>query len=206
VKAENPAALRYILQDEIYLLKSEKVSLQIAPAPVDLSIAQSLVTPPSDVKLPDVVSTPSNIKQPDPLPETPIIPAPTETATPTYNYHGKNKKSFLILTHYVNEDFIAAGHLMALQNILKRKDYDIDDVAIFNTAKTNAAITDLVAYFKPEKLLILGEAAVPAGMGVPPLNQPKKMKNGLLLHSFSFDEMMSSNENKKAFWEQMKNL
>jgi hypothetical protein len=28
----------------------------------------------------------------------------------------------------------------------------------------------------------------------------------MALYSFSFDEMMSSNDNKKAFWEQMKTL
>jgi DNA polymerase III psi subunit len=44
------------------------------------------------------------------------------------------------------------------------------------------------------------------GIGNLPLNQPVQGKKTHVLYSFSFDEMMSSNDNKKAFWEQMKTL
>jgi hypothetical protein len=216
VRSENPAALRFILQDDIYLLQSDKVDIPQTP----ISIMDAVPEPVIENK--EVTSSPSIIPISEPVtatasastsatpPETPAATPQitvTETLAVQFNYMGGNKKRFLIITHYPTEDFIAADHLAALQNILKRKDYDTDDVAILNIAKAAVtAVTDLVNYFKPEKLLILGEAAVPAGMGVPPLNQPKKMKNGVLLHSFSFDEMMSSTDNKKAFWEQMKNL
>jgi hypothetical protein len=198
VRAENPAALRFILQDDIYLLQSDTINLQATPAP-----PQAVEPQPTE----PVAAPVAEIKQPEPLTQTPVLTPPKETPAPAYNYLGENKKQFLVLTHYVNEEFIAADHLAALQSILKRKEYDIADIAIFNIANaTDTGIIDLIGYFKPEKLLILGAAAVPAGMGVPPLNQPKKMKNGVLLHSFSFDEMMSSTDNKKAFWDQMKNF
>ena len=197
MKAENPAALRFILQEDIYLLQSDAINFQASP--VVQVVAETAVP----VTIP-VVKT----NQPEELvAQTPTLTTITETPAPAYNYLGENKKFFLILTHYVNEDFIAAEHLEALQSILKRKEYDIADIAIFNIAKAAGhGIIELISHFKPEKLLILGGAAVPTGMGVPPLNQPKKMKNGVLLHSFSFDEMMSSTENKKAFWDQMKNF
>jgi hypothetical protein len=214
VRAENPAALRYILQDDIYLLQSDKVALKNALTPAAetqpaASVSTSRVEPatefPSLLQAP-MLTAPMETKEQEPVAQTPVLTAPIQTPAPAYNYLGGNKKHFLILTHYAGEEFIAADHLAALQSILKRKEYELADVAIINVAKFTTTIIDLVGYFKPEKLLILGEAAVPAGMGIPPLNQHKKMKNGLLLRSFSFSEMMSSNENKKAFWEQVKNL
>jgi hypothetical protein len=214
VRAENPVALRFILQDDVYLLQGDKASIIQIPVTPVADVPQSA----ADV-LPDPIAVEPVLTEPVVQPvvvEIPVLTEPvtatpqitvTETLAEQFNYLGGNKKQFLIITHYLNEEHIAADHLTALQNILKRKDYEIDDVAILNIAKaTVTTVTDIVSYFKPEKLLILGEAAVPAGMGVPPVNQYKKMKNGVFLRSFSFDEMMSSTDNKKVFWEQMKNL
>jgi hypothetical protein len=213
VRSENPAALRFILQDDIYLLQSDKVAVsQVPQIPVGDVNAEPVIEnkeitlSPSIIPISEPVTATASVTPTEPPAATPQITL-TETPAVQFNYMGGNKKRFLIITHYPTEDFIAADHLAALQNILNRKGYGMDDVAILNKATAAAtAVTDLVNYFKPEKLLILGAAAVPAGMGVPPLNQPKKMKNGVLLHSFSFDEMMTSTDNKKAFWEQMKNL
>jgi hypothetical protein len=63
----------------------------------------------------------------------------------------------LILVNYPNEEFIAAAHLAALENILKRKELALDDVAIYNVNKyAPVTIAKLKDIFKPEKLLILG--------------------------------------------------
>jgi hypothetical protein len=198
VRAENPAALRFILQDDIYLLPNDKAAIKATPA---ADVPEAIAIPVVETPIVPIVT-----ETPVPVVSTPSITS-TETEAPAYNYQGDNKKAYLILTHYVNEDFIAANHLTALQNILQRLGYGLADIAIFNiVTKPAVSIIDLVNYFKPQKLLILGQNAVPAGMALPPLNQPKKMKNGVLLHSFSFDEMMDSTDKKKAFWEQIKNL
>jgi hypothetical protein len=98
-------------------------------------------------------------------------------------------------------------HLTALQSILKRKELELDDVAILNLAKTaNTKWADMYRFFGPKKVLVLGQDAVPVGLKVPDMNQLKQAPAASLLYSFSFDEMMSSTDNKKAFWEQMKNL
>jgi hypothetical protein len=208
VRSENPAALRFILQDDIYLLQSDKGVVSQTPATPVEAIAPTEIIPEPPVTAPAAATLPEPPAT-APAAATPSAPqiTVTETTAVPFNYMGGNKKRFLIITHYPTEDFITADHLAALQNILKRLEYEIDDVAILNLAKaTITTVTDIVAHFKPEKLLILGESAVPAGMGVPPVNQYKKMKNGVFLRSFSFDEMMSSTDNKKVFWEQMKNL
>lgn len=124
-----------------------------------------------------------------------------------FDFMGGNKKSFLIIVHYTREEFIDQIHLRALENILKRLDLNIDDTAIFNKAKYPGVNYEQVTdFFKPQKLLLLGEHALPDGIEPLMLNKPRRLNDCRTLFSFSFDEMMDKNENKKAFWEQMKQL
>jgi hypothetical protein len=124
-----------------------------------------------------------------PVEEAPAITKPiVETPQITFNYLGDNNKRFLVLGNYATEEFIA-------------------DVAIFNiNTYPDTNINQLTEYFKPEKLLVLGASALPAGINKLMLNEPAQSGSYTALYSFSFDEMMSSNDNKKAFWEQMKKL
>ena len=166
MKIETPAALRFIMQDDIYLLPADKAK------------------PPSK---------------------------PTETILKTpkidFNYLGKNNKKFLVVTHYTNHEFIADDHLTALENILKRKEHALEDVAIFNLANhADADFEQLHNYFNPQKILLLGENALPANMEALVFNQPQNIAQTMVLYSFSFDDMMNDVANKKAFWEQMKAL
>jgi hypothetical protein len=166
VNVENPAALRFIMQDDIYLLPADKIA---SPKKTEAPVVQ--------------------------------------TPQPVFNYLGKNKKNLLITVHYTDSEFIADEHLTALENILKRKEHLIDDVAILNLAtQTITDIAQLEAYFKPVKILILGAQAMPKNLEALAVNQLKQLGDYTALYSFSFAEMMSSTDNKKAFWDQMKNL
>ena len=179
MKVDNPNAFRFIMQDEVYLLEQDKGVKAIAETP---SVAEAQPIPAT----------------PEPVVETPNI---------RFNYLGSNNKNFLILVNYATDEFIAPEHLTALENILKRKDLAIADVAILNTQKyPQVNIADLNTYFSPKKLLIMGDNALPQGVQKPALNQPYKLNTTDTLYSFSFGEMMESNDNKKAFWEQMKQL
>ena len=166
MKIETPAALRFIMQDDIYLLPADKTE------PVSKPTETIIKTPKID-----------------------------------FNYLGKNNKKFLVVTHYTNHEFIADAHLTALENILKRKDHALEDVAIFNLANhADADIEQLQNYFNPQKILLLGKNALPANIEALVFNQPQKTRNMMVLYSFSFDDMMDDVANKKAFWEQMKTL
>lgn len=174
MKVENPVALRFLLQDELYLLGTDK------------SLYEKTNTP-------------------EPVIEE-IIPE-IKTQAVNFNYLGQNLKNFLILVHYPELEFIAETHLTALENILKRKDLAINDVAILNIATYNTVKFDeLIAFFKPAKLLLLGKNAQPQGIAPLTLNSPQVLDGRTTLYSFGFDEMMDSTDNKKAFWEQMKSL
>ncbi len=188
MKVDNPNAFRFIMPDELYLLPEDKVAKLNPVAAEPVAVAAEPVIAPQAAA---VTEAPQAIK----------------TTEPAFNYLGKNNKRFLILVNYQNEEFIATPHLAALENILKRKELALDDVAIFNINKyapvTIAALKDI---FKPEKLLILGETALPADLARLTLNKPVLSGGKSMLYSFSFGEMMDSNEMKKTFWEQMKTI
>ena len=179
MKIENPAAFRFIMQDEIYLLNKDKIIYHTYESPLTIEPAQTVET----------------------------VATIEETLPVSFNYRGGHKKNFLVIVHYAESEFINEKHLIALESILKRLEFSLDDVAIFNRANyRDVSFEILTDFFKPKKLLVLGENALPAGIGMLPLNTPRQFDNYNALYSFSFDEMMDSNENKKAFWEQMKQL
>jgi DNA polymerase III psi subunit len=182
MRIENPAALRFIIDDDLYLLNKDKQAAALAPF--------NLITPPISVETLSVQK-----------------PVNAETAVVEFKYMGGNKKNFLIMVHYADREFMDDGHLTALENILKRMELYMDDVAILNMAN-HAVITleEATNYFSPKKMLLMGQKALPQNMAAPVLNQSHQLQNCRALYSFSFDEMMSSNENKRVFWEQMKTL
>jgi hypothetical protein len=141
---------------------------------------------------------------PEPVVE--MLPLPVlETVEVKFNYLGKHKKKFLIIVHYPDLEFMAERHLAALESTLKRLEVSLDDTAIFNRAGyADVSFEQLNAFFTPQKLLILGANALPAGIEMLILNKPHSLNDCRTLYTFGFDEMMESNENKKAFWEQMK--
>lgn len=167
MKVEDPNALRFILQDDLYLLDEEKYNYN------------------------------NHIPKPQPEIETPQL---------DFNYWGTNKKSFLILVNYPAHEFIADDHLAALENVLNRKGYSRDDVALLNTAKHTDVYDVIAAYFKPKTLLILGKSAMPEGVKGVTFNLPGDHQGAKVLYTFSFDEMMTNTDNKKAFWDQVKTL
>ena len=166
MKVEDPNALRFILQDDIYLLDEDK-------------------------------------RDDD---QTPVLQPQIETPPANFNYLGANKKNFLVLVNYPGHEFIPDDHLAALESILTRKGYSRDDVAILNTAKTDTEYKSITAYFKPGKLVILGEGSIPNGMPPSKFNQREGRDELDVLYTFSFDAMMTNTDNKKAFWDQMKTL
>jgi hypothetical protein len=166
VKVEDSNALRFILEDELYLLGQDRLAYHgIPPAR-----------------------------------------GPIQTPPATFHYLGSNKKNFLVLVNYPEHEFMPGQHLHALESTLGRIGYSPEDVAIVNSAKSPASLRQLLAHFLPKILLILGQASIPAGLEEPPFNLPQSNEGLQVLYTFSFDAMMASTENKKAFWEQMKTL
>ncbi|MFC0518839.1 hypothetical protein ACFFGT_31790 [Mucilaginibacter angelicae] len=197
MKVENPAAFRFVLEDELYLLNADKMLYDKIAEP-----EPAAAVPPSPIiestKHEPAITSPSLTPEPQTVVKTPAA---------DFKYMGKNLKSFLVLTNYKTAEFINAEHLTALENILKRKELGPDDVAIFNLANYNETkFSQLKPFFKPTKVLVLGEGALPQDIKVLKLNKPVTSNGITVLYSFSFDEMMDNVDYKKAFWEQVKTL
>jgi hypothetical protein len=197
VKVENPAAFRFLLEDELYLLNADKMLYDkiVEPEPI-AAVSSSPVI--EYIKPEPVAVTPSLTPEPQPVIQTPVA---------DFKYQGKNLKNFLVLTHYKADDFIKAEHLTALENILKRKALGPDDVAIFNLANySETKFSQLKPFFKPTKVLVLGGDALPQDIKVLKPNKPVTSNGITVLYTFSFDEMMDSVDHKKTFWELVKTL
>lgn len=179
---DNPSALHFIMQDDIFLLNADKSLYNQPKINVEKEVLQS-------------------------EPGVAVITQTPQATFIDFSYLGKRKKDFVILVHYPDHEFIHEPHLNALENILKRKGFELDDVAILNMAKHDSTDFEmLISYFNPQKMLLLGKQALPTGIAPLKLNEAHQLPNCAMLYSFSFDEMMDSNDNKRTFWEQMKLL
>jgi hypothetical protein len=179
VKTENATALHFIMQDDIFLLNQDRQ--------IYSEVAELAELPAKQAQAELVI--------------------PVQTKQPEFNYLGGNKKNFLITVHYPGIDFMADSHLAALQNTLKRLGFELDDVAILNlAAHVEVDHEMIISYFSPQKMLLMGKNALPANMPLLKLNEQQINSNYKALFTFSFDEMMDSNDYKKIFWEQMKLL
>lgn len=175
LKVEDPIALHFIFQDELYLLNEDKNYYKPGPG-----------------------NQPGQAPEPQPKTKTPQL---------NFNYLGSNKKNLLILVNYAGQEFMQEAHLVALESVLTRKGHSRDDVAILNIAGLEGAeYEQIAAHFEPQTLIILGETSMPPGLDQPKFNVPENRDSLTILYTFSFDEMMTNNEHKKAFWEQMKTL
>ncbi|MFB9843735.1 hypothetical protein [Mucilaginibacter ginsenosidivorans] len=167
MKVEHTNALRYILQDELYLLDEDK-----------------------------------NLYN-----ETKASAPEIKTPLPSFNYLGSNKKNFLILANYADQEFVQDDHLAALEKVLSGIKHTRDDVAILNLAKNDgAAYAQIAAFFNPQTVVILGKQALPEGLTGLDFNTIATTDGAKALLTFSFEQMMTNIDNKKAFWEQIKNL
>jgi hypothetical protein len=172
--------LQYFLPEDLFLLKADREAY-LNPAP-----------------------------QTAPQPAEPVTPAASpviihETPAIAFKYLGGNQKSFLVLTHYTSDEFIAEVHLNALVSTVTRLNYSLQDLAIVNLAHNpEADWAQLTHFFSPQKLLILGSKALPTNLPALILNEADQADDCQALYTFAFDEMMGNKENTKAFWNQIK--
>jgi hypothetical protein len=189
-----PAQLRYFLPEDLYLLSADKQVYAQAEMQAEVTAAELMIEAPA---------TPSI----DTAAETAAAPAAIENKTPTpaFKYTGLNQKNFLVLCHYTNGPQMPDAHLTALINTITRINFTQNDVAIVNLAQyPQANWPQLLTFFEPKKLLVLGTGALPAGLPQLAQNQIQQTGNCQALYTFSFDEMMGNKENTKAFWNQIK--
>jgi len=212
---ENPAALQFILNEQIYLSKSDIDQLEAPsrvavvadePTAAEIPVIQTQAETPAA----SVTTEMSKLDVPQPVAETSVVTEPEPvipTSVVSFTYLGKNAKAFLIACYYPETDGMDEKHLAALTNTLQRKELTLDDVAIINIAQyASVTAKQIHAFFKPTRLLILGKQGVLPGWNTLQFNQLLEKNGFKALLTDSFTDMMTDREKAKAFWEQMKQL
>lgn len=195
---DNHAALHFIMQDDIFLLRSERELFGKA------TVAELVAAPDENKPQMQVIEQASGPKVPEPA--TPALLQPVKQV-PAIKYRGNNSSGYVVLVHYPAAEWMHDAHLTALENTLKRKGIEPAEVAIINMATQNEITFDVfIEQLRPKKLLLMGKESLPAGIAELKFNQLHQLTGCTALYTFSFGEMMESNENKKIFWEQMKAL
>ncbi|WP_448702482.1 hypothetical protein ACFGVR_09030 [Mucilaginibacter sp. AW1-3] len=212
---ENPAALQFILTEQIYLSKNDIGNL-VVPLPVVAVADEPVVVDArpaieaSEIKVEPVAAEAPVAQSTAPANETAVVSEPepaTQTPVSGFNYWGKNGKAFLIVCHYPGLEGMDEKHLAALTNTLQRKELSLDDVAIINLAQHSGATAKQIhAFFKPSRLLILGSEGILPGWDTLVFNQLLEKNDFKALYTDSFTDMLADREKAKAFWEQMKQL
>lgn len=202
---DNTAGLRYLLNEDIYLLKQDIDNLETFIAVQATPIAGHVATAGQVVAEPVVEAEQKTAEEP--VAATVQQPVVAEPAALYFSYLGANAKQFLILCSYPAAEHMDDKHQEALKSALQRKELALDDVAILNIAKyPTATVAQLTEYFKPSRLLLLGAPTLLTGWDKLTLNQLTNLGGIKALYSFSFTEMMGDRDKTKAFWEQMKVL
>jgi len=207
---ENPAALQFILNEQIYLSKSDIGKFDESSQVAAVSDKPLVVEPPVTQPEPIVAEAPATEPAKPAIAEAPVMTGPDpviETPVLNFKYLGKNAKAFLIVCHYQGLEGMDEKHLAALTSTLQRKELSLDDVAIINIAQhTDATVRQLHSFFKPTRLLILGGQCILPGWDTLVFNQLLEKNSFKALYTDSFADMLADREKAKAFWEQMKQL
>lgn len=195
---DNPAALHFIMQDDIFLLKSERELFGKE------AVAEAVAAHAENKSQAPVVEQTPPPKVTEPV--SPVLQQPVKQL-PVIKYRGNNKSGYVVLVHYPSAEWMHEAHLTALENTFKRKGIEPAEIAIINMATQSDITFELFTeQLQPKKLLLMGKESLPPGIAAVKFNQLHQLADCTALYTFSFGEMMDSNENKKIFWEQMKVL
>lgn len=126
---------------------------------------------------------------------------------------GKNQSGFLFVFHdqaRPEQHRLPDPEMEAFEKILGALELKIDDIALINIASIQPNFSDLLSFFKPRKVIVLGTPLHLTGLhdleSQPALHQVFFKEKLSVLHSYSFNEMMDNVDRKRAFWSNMKLL
>lgn len=177
LKTSNPLALHFLMNEDLYRFQEEEI---LQPEALHTNVAQ--------------------VKD-----ET--IEAREETADQGYEYYGENNRYILLLVDSPDHKVMAQKELDALQNTLSAKKLEMKDVAIVNLAHyPDATFQKLKEFFVCSSLVLLGVSCKRIKMQEVPLNLITTVEGTKVLATYSFAEMLDSNDKKRAFWNEMKKL
>jgi DNA polymerase III psi subunit len=135
------------------------------------------------------------------------IPEASKPEPAFFEYLGENNKYLLLLVNDPQHQNINPKELETLVNILKAKKQELKDVAIVNLAKyPSATFDELKNFFACNALVLFGINPAQIKLDGVQSNQLINHQNTKVLATFSFAEMQTNTDKKRAFWDEMKKL
>lgn len=122
-------------------------------------------------------------------------------------FYGKNKRRFLFLTNDGQHQWMSTAGLDAFTKTLTALKCSIDDVALLNlaTLATLPKKEELVSFFNPTVIVLLGVSPEPLGLGAL-LTAVNDCSGISVFQTGTFDEMLVDAEMKRRFWTTIKTL
>src|SRR5690554_1681310 len=141
-----------------------------------------------------------------PEPETEASPAASPPSE--FAFLGENQQGYLFVTDDAQADGMSAAAMDAFTKTLAARNLSLADVAVFNVARHTGslAFADVVAFFKPRAVVLLGPPASQFGLPDVPSNTVGKVGDTPVFQTYSFDVLLADAEKKGAFWPVLKSL
>lgn len=178
----NANALRFLMNEDLYDLGDV-----IQPDKLDIAREESSIKH----EVPDLVTETS-------IEELPIT---------SFNYLGENNRYFLILVDDNTHRELNTPHKEMLMKIMTAKKLELRDLAILNVAQYPVLkFEQLKDFFSCNKITLFG--IEPQRIGLPAMgaNRPAKHLEVKVLATFGLEEMISNTDNKREFWNIMKDF
>lgn len=173
----NGNALRFLMTEDIYVLKEEPMPLTLKTIPEEI--------------------------QSEPAPEV----KKEEVQFSGFNYLGENNRYFLIIIEDKTHPNLNTTHKEMLMKIMGAKGLEMRDLAILNLAKyPEANFNQLKDFFSCNRIALFGIDPQRVALPAIAANKPGKHDNVSILATFSLDEMSSNTDKKREFWSVMKDF
>ncbi|MET1057004.1 MAG: hypothetical protein ABWY16_16960 [Pedobacter sp.] len=185
-------ALRLFFTDDIYLVRTEEISVAVAASPAVSDAA---------------VSTPQPASVPVSAPVIPVAPMPViaPASEIVFKYLGKNQKNVLILVNDGENDVSSEGGRELLRNLVKAMQLTANDFALLNYfSYSHVQFEELSRFFSSK--LVLGFGVSPAQLGLPdqPQHSVGSHGNTQLVFTGRLDLLARDQDGKKKLWSSLK--
>lgn len=174
--SRDAAALQMLMTEDLYLLSTADVeATALAPHP------------PGNPT--EIAATAPELKA-----------APTDLA-----YLGENNKYFLILVDDKSHKELNPTHREMLLKTMSAKGYELRDLAILNLNRyPGVQFSQLREFFACTRLALFGINPQQLGLASLNANLPGNIDNVKILATYSWEELSTDDQKKRAFWAAMK--
>ncbi|WP_411273777.1 hypothetical protein [Daejeonella sp.] len=178
----NANALRFLMNEDIYLLGDLVQADNHIVLPIELNIKPEKAQPVNETS-----------KK--------ILPVAN------FSYLGENNRYFLILVDDKTHKELNTPHKEMLMKIMAAKKLELRDLAILNLAQyPGTNFGQLKDFFSCNRIILFG--INPGDIGLPAMgaNHPGKHLDVNVLATFGLEEMSSNTDKKREFWNVMKDF